>query len=221
MRNEGLCAALPAGELPELTAISRNRDVGAGEMVTIEGQDADAVFTLVSGMLKIYKTLPDGREQITGFATPGDVVGLAFGSCYVYTAEAVAPSTVCGMVRRGLHGLVDRKPRLQGRLLSMLSAELTAAQDQILMLGCKNATERVCTFLLALARRAPKDEQGRPVVFLPMKKLDMGGYLGLRPETISRVLRSLETKGLITRTRSAHIRIDDLDTFGDLAVAAE
>lgn len=219
VRNNVLCSALPVSELPDLAAISRIKALNAGETVTIEGQAADTVFTLLSGMLKIYKTLSDGREQITGFVTPGEVVGLAFSACYVYTAEAVGPSTVCAITRRGLHALVDRNPRLQRRLLSMLSTELSAAQDQILTLGCKNATERVCTFLLGLARRAPKDGRARPVVFLPMKKLDMSGYLGLRPETVSRVLRSLETKGLITRIQSAHIRINDLDAFGELATA--
>ncbi|MGY0835720.1 Crp/Fnr family transcriptional regulator [Azospirillum argentinense] len=208
-RSKGLCGALTAGDLPDLSTTSRPLDLLSATPVVMEGEEAEAVFTVMSGMLKLYKTLPDGRQQITGFATAGDVIGLAVGSGYAYTAETVTASTVCRMSRTALRRLMDRHPAVQGRLLAMTSVELSAAQDQILLLGCKTAVERVSSFLLALSRRSRPLADGTPSVFLPMPKVDIGAYLGLRPETLSRVLRKLEVAGAITRLTNDRIRIED------------
>lgn len=208
-RSKGLCAALTAGDLPDLSTTSRPLDLLSATPVVMEGEEATAVFTVMSGMLKLYKTLPDGRQQITGFATTGDVIGLAAGQGYAYTAETVTASTVCRMPRAALRRLMERHPAVQGRLLAMTSVELSAAQDQILLLGCKTAVERVSSFLLALSRRSRPLADGTPSVFLPMPKVDIGAYLGLRPETLSRVLRKLEEAGAITRLTNDRIRIEN------------
>ena len=208
-RSKGLCAALTAGDLPDLSVSSRPLDLLSATPVVMEGEEAQAVFTVMSGMLKLYKTLPDGRQQITGFATAGDVIGLAVGTGYAYTAETVTASTVCRIPQTALRRLMERYPAVQGRLLAMTSVELSAAQDQILLLGCKTAVERVSSFLLALARRSRPLADGTPSVFLPMPKVDIGAYLGLRPETLSRVLRKLEEAGAITRLTNDRIRIED------------
>lgn len=208
-RSKGLCGALAAGDLPTLSTTSRPLDLLSATPVVMEGEEAEAVFTVMSGMLKLYKTLPDGRQQITGFATAGDVIGLAVGTGYAYTAETVTASTVCRMSRTALRRLMERHPAVQGRLLAMTSVELLAAQDQILLLGCKTAVERVSSFLLALSRRSRPLADGTPSVFLPMPKVDIGAYLGLRPETLSRVLRKLEGAGAITRLTNDRIRIEN------------
>ena len=212
-RTKGLCAALPGEQLPDLTTSSRTINLLSASPVVHEGEEAEAVFTVVSGMLKLYKTLPDGRQQITGFATVGDVIGLSSGQGYAYTAETVTASTVCRVPRAALQRLMERHPAVQARLLAMTSVELLAAQDQILLLGCKTAAERVSSFLLALSRRSKRLADGSPSVFLPMPKVDIGAYLGLRPETLSRVLRKLEDAGTITRLTNDRIRLDDVSAL--------
>ncbi len=209
-RAKGMCAALSPRELPDLAAASRSGNLLSASPVMHEGDAAEAVFTVVSGMLKLYKTLPDGRQQITGFATAGDVIGLAAGQSYAYSAETVTASTVCRLPRTALVRLLERNPAVQARLLAMTSVELSAAQDQILLLGCKTAVERVSSFLLALSRRSARTADGRPSVFLPMPKVDVGAYLGLRPETLSRIFRKLEDAGHITRLSKERIRLDDV-----------
>lgn len=219
-RSKGICAALPAAELSGLAAISRSRVLASGMPVAREGDHADAVYTVMSGMLKLYKTLPDGRQQITGFATTGDMVGLAYGESFAYTVETVTAATVCRFPRNGLNVMMARHPQLQARLLTMTSIELTAAQDQILLLGCKNAAERIGSFLLTLARRSSSvdaADTARPVVFLPMQKIDMSAYLGLRPETLSRQFRKLEEAGLIERVAGDRIRLLDMDGLAEMA----
>jgi len=220
-RSKGLCAVLQGAELSDFASISRTKVLAAARPLVRESERADAVFTVVSGMLKLYKMLPDGRQQITGFAASGDMVGLAFGEAYAYTAETVGAATVCRTSRASLTALMGRVPHMQMRLLAMTSVELTAAQDQILLLGCKNAMERICSFLLALARRTSDRDEAVPTVFLPMQKMDMGAYLGLRPETLSRNFRKLEDAGLITRVSKMHIRLDDVAGLADMATKGD
>ncbi|WP_431857693.1 Crp/Fnr family transcriptional regulator [Azospirillum sp.] len=217
-RAKGMCAALSAAELSGLAAISRSRVLASGLPVIHEGEHADAVYTVMSGMLKLFKMLPDGRQQITGFASAGDMIGLSYGDSFAYTAETITAATVCRFPRTGLSTMMARHPHLQGRLLAMTSIELTAAQDQILLLGCKNAAERIGSFLLALARRAEGAEKDpQPTVFLPMQKTDMSAYLGLRPETLSRQFRKLEDAGLIERVAADRIRLLNPDALSDMA----
>lgn len=220
-RSKGLCGALPPEHMPELSAASRPGNLLSSNVVMREGEAAGSAFTVVSGMLKLYKSLPDGRQQITGFATVGDVIGLAVGETYAYTAETVTASTVCRIPRTALHRFLERNPSMQGRLLAMTSVELSAAQDQILLLGCKTAVERVASFLLALSRRSNRKpaagDPAAPSVFLPMPKSDIGAYLGLRPETLSRVFRKLEDAGCITRVAKERIRLDDVAALEALA----
>lgn len=217
-RGKGMCAALSAAELAGLATLSRNRVMASGLPVIREGEHADAVYTVMSGMLKLYKMLPDGRQQITGFATTGDMVGLSYGDSFAYTAETITAAIVCRFPRSGLSAMMTQHPRLQARLLAMTSIELTAAQDQILLLGCKNAAERIGSFLLALARRADEVADGaQPIVFLPMQKTDMSAYLGLRPETLSRQFRKMEEAGLIERVAADRIRLLDLGALSEMA----
>lgn len=217
-RDRGMCGALTAAELSGLAAISRSRVLAGGLPVIREGEQADAVYTVMSGMLKLFKTLPDGRQQITGFAGIGDMVGLSYGDGFAYTAETITAATVCRFPRAGLGAMMTRHPALQARLLAMTSIELTAAQDQILLLGCKNAAERIGSFLLTLAHRMPgRGDEPQPTVFLPMQKTDMGAYLGLRPETLSRQFRKLEEAGLIERVAADRIRLLDPRGLADLA----
>lgn len=218
-RAKGMCGAVPAAELSALGAISRTKVLASGMPVAREGDHADAVYTVVSGMLKLYKVLPDGRQQITGFAASGDMVGLSYGETFAYTAETITAATVCRFPRNGLNAMMARRPELQGRLLAMTSIELTAAQDQILLLGCKNAAERIASFLLALVRRSAGGaaSEGEQTVFLPMQKTDMSAYLGLRPETLSRQFRKLEDGGLIERVAADRIRLIDMSTLAELA----
>ncbi len=222
-RSKGLCSALKDEELPRLSAISHHKDYAPEEPVIREADEAEALFTITSGMAKVYKTLPDGRRVITGFATAGDALGLAAGGRYAYSVDAVTPLSVCRAFRPQMETLVRENPQVQGRLLSMASLELTAAQDQILLLGCKNATERLCSFLLSMARRQGKDGDASPTLYLPISKQDISAYLGLRPETLSRVLRKLQDNGVIAWKPGSrvHLKVSSIERLEELANAAE
>lgn len=195
VRHLAVCAALSVEQIPRLSAIVGGRRVEAGQMLFQEGDRAEEVFTLIDGMLKLYKLLSDGRRQIVGFLVPGDFLGLAFGKTYVYSAEAVVPTVVCRFRRGPFLGLLEECPTLEKEILDRTSTELAAAQEQMLLLGRKTARERLASFLMALARR--RDLKPGQVLPLPMSRSDIADYLGLTIETVSRTMTAFRSERLI------------------------
>jgi CRP/FNR family transcriptional regulator, anaerobic regulatory protein len=198
-----------------LMAISSLQKKAPGETLFAEGDDADSVYEVVRGMLRLYKLLPDGRRLITGFLSAGHLIGLAPEGICVYTAEAITEVTVCRYTRTAFERLIDEVPGMAKRLLAVASQELCAAQNQMLLLGRKSATERVASFLLLMADR--QGSEGVDAVDVPMTRSDIADYLGLTIETVSRTLTKLKQDGLIVLWTSARIEIRDREQLEELA----
>jgi len=170
----------------------------AGAALVREGEPALHVFNITMGSLRVYKLLPDGRRQITGFLFAGDFLGLAIGEAYVFSAEAMEPSTVCRFRKEPFRALVEQSPPLEHMLLHRTSHELAAAQNQMLLLGRKTAIERMASFLLDLPGHDPARPSAPGQVRLPMKRGEIADYLGLTIETVSRVLTRMKVMGIIS-----------------------
>ena len=210
-----LCGALEPADVLVMGAIAHPRKLAAGKQLIQEGDPADDVFTLTDGMLKLYKLMPDGRRQITGFMIPGDFIGLAYGQSYVYSAEAVTASTACRFRRSTLLDKMAEYPELEHRLLSLASNELAAAQAQMLLLGRKSARERLASFLLGLALRRGVGEG--EVMSLPMSRSDIADFLGLTIETVSRAFTAMRKERLISLPDKHSVTIDDHEALRDAA----
>ncbi len=192
------CSALGQDEQPRIAAIVHEIKAEARQTVFYEGDPAQFVFNVTDGAVKLYKLLADGRRQVTGFLFRGDFLGLALNTSYAYSAEAIVPTRLCRFPRAELEHLLDAFPRLERRMLAMAGNELVAAQDQMLLLGRKSARERIVSFLLLLADRAKRGAgDGEEPVRLPMTRNDIGDYLGLTTETVSRTLTELRKSRLI------------------------
>ena len=217
IREFTFCAALRDEELGHLQAIVRRVRMTPRQMLFHEGDDAGNVYNILGGILKLYKLLPDGRRQITGFVQRGDFLGITATGAYSYSAEAITEVTLCRFPRRQLYLLFDRFPKLEGRLLGIATDELTAAQDQMLLLGRKTAAEKLASFLLGLARRMNGvDGEDKPVP-VPMTRGDVADYLGLTVETVSRTLSRLKKAGLIAISEAHSITIVKPDELRDIA----
>jgi len=197
VRHLTFCAPLEEPELSEMSRIVAKVSLDAGQPLFDEGEPARHIFSVTEGAVKVYKLLPDGRRQVTGFLFAGDFLGLAHGEVYAYSAEALGASTLCRFPRAKLESLLDRFPRMERRLLDMASHELAVAQDQMLLLGRKTAKEKIASFLLMLAWRQQRRGQGADPVALPMSRTDIGDFLGLATETVSRTFTQLKTAGHI------------------------
>lgn len=186
-----VCAALEPGELEELDRLSQVKHYPAKAMLFDQGAAAGAVFNLTEGVVRLYKSLPDGRRQIVGFALPGDFLGLAMMDRYGVAAEAVSEVRVCRFARATFLHYVDGKPHLLRRMHEFAGHELSLAQEQMLLLGRRNADEKLAAFLLNLQARYARIGTKSVTIPLPMSRQDIADYLGLTIETVSRTLTKL------------------------------
>ena len=123
-----------------------------------EGDKAGQIFDVLEGVVRIYRIMSDGRRAIMGFIHPGDVLGVSFQDRYLFTAEAVTQVKVRRFARGRFFAMINESPALRPQLFAILCDEMSAAQDQMLLLGRKTAEERVVSFLLAIRR---KNARGR------------------------------------------------------------
>ncbi len=217
IRELTVCAALEETELSRMADIVRARHLAAQKTLFSEGDEANCVYNVTAGTVKLYKLLPDGRRQITGFLFTGDFLGLSMLDRYAYSAEAVTPVSLCQFPRRQIEQLLEEFPKLQQRLFTMASNELEAAQDQMLLLGRKTAKEKVASFLLGLSRRLERRGQKDNPVPIPMSRSDIADYLGLTTETVSRTFTALKSKQVIRLLEGNKVDLVDRDELLDLA----
>jgi len=159
-----------------------------------EGDAASNIFDVQEGVLRICRILPDGRRAIVGFIYPGDVMGVSFEARYLFSAEAVTKVKIRRIPRNSFFAQVDDMPELRQQLFAVLCDEMSAALDQMLLLGRKSAEERVVSFLLSVHRKSGIEN----TIELPMTRLDIADYLGLTIETVSRMMTSLMRRCLIS-----------------------
>jgi CRP/FNR family transcriptional regulator len=217
VRDMAFCGVLDDQEMPQLLSILQTVKVDSHGPIIDEGEAADYLFNLTQGAVKLYKLLPDGRRQITGFLFEGDFLGIAMNEKYAYSAEAVGPVSLCRFSRRKLEALLDEFPKLEKRLLGMASNELVQAQDQILLLGRKTAQEKIVSFLLNLSTRATKRGAAPSPISLPMGRADIADYLGLTTETVSRSITNLKRNSHIRLLQGGKVELPDLEALQELA----
>lgn len=165
-----------------------------------ENEPAEYLYKVVSGTVRTYKVLNDGRRQIGAFYLPGDVFGLEIGEEHSFSAEAIIDCKVLVIKRSALVSLAARDNEVARQLWTMTAGELQRAQDHIMLL-IKTAQERVAGFLLEMAKRSAAVTE----VDLPMSRQDIADYLGLTIETVSRTLTQLENSAAIAVPTSRRI----------------
>ncbi|MGN6115791.1 MAG: helix-turn-helix domain-containing protein [Nitrobacter sp.] len=158
-----------------------------------EGEPSEYLYQVIRGAVRTYKLLNDGRRQIGAFHLPGDVFGLDPDSIHRLTAEAISDTTVRLLKRRSLEAAAGLNAQVSRNLWTMTAGDLRHAEDHMLLLGRKTAMERVATFLLEMDRRLAK----AGMMALPMSRRDIGDYLGLTLETVSRALSQLNDQGVL------------------------
>lgn len=158
-----------------------------------EDEPAEYVYQVVTGAVRSYKLLSDGRRQIGTFHLPGDVFGLESGAMHRLATEAIIDTTVRLVKRKSLEQAAEVDVKVARKLWTMTAGELRHAEDHMLLLGRKTAMERVATFLLEMDRRLAV----AGMMALPMCRRDIGDYLGLTLETVSRALSQLHAQGVL------------------------
>jgi CRP-like cAMP-binding protein len=177
-----------------------------------ENEPADYLYKVVSGTVRTYKVLVDGRRQIGAFHLPGDIFGLETGDEHTFSAEAITDCKITVIKRSALMALAARDPEVAREMWALTARELQRVQEHSLVL-IKSAEERVAGFLLEMAERVTAGG----AVELPMSRQDIADYLGLTIETVSRTLKLLEDaaaievakrRRILLRNRSALRRLN-------------
>jgi CRP/FNR family nitrogen fixation transcriptional regulator len=175
-----------------------------------EDEPADYLYKVVSGAVRICKLMSDGRRQIGAFYLPGDVFGLESDEVHLFSAEAIGDCEVLVVKRSAFMAETARQPDLISQLWTQTMDHLKRAQSHMLLLGRKNAQERIAAFLLELAERLSCSGD----IKLPMSRQDIADYLGLTIETVSRTLTQLERDGLIAIPVSRQIVLRNRAALG-------
>jgi CRP/FNR family nitrogen fixation transcriptional regulator len=212
----GVPMAPPADQFSVITTssgvIATEFSYRKDEEIYGEGEPCEYVYQVICGAVRTYKLLSDGRRQIGAFHLPGDVFGLDSGSAHRLTAEAITDTTVRLIKRRCLEAAAGSNVQVAHNLWTMTAGDLRHAEDHMLLLGRKTAMERVATFLLEMDRRLAKTG----MMALPMCRRDIGDYLGLTLETVSRALSQLSDQGILAFSSARQIVLRNRQRLADM-----
>jgi CRP/FNR family transcriptional regulator len=193
VRPLSVCAALEPDEWASIEKLSTDVRFEERETLVREADDVVSLYTITAGVVRLVKTLQDGRRQLTGFAMPGDFLGLSLERNWTFSVEAITPVTACRFSRTAMMDYVDQKPHFLMRLHEMATHELTLAQDHMVLLGRLTAEEKIGAFLLEIRRRWARIEgHASDHIPLPMGRQDIADYLGLTIETVSRTINQMQ-----------------------------
>lgn len=209
-RHRGVCGALTPEQLVTLAKSSVKHKAPQGEELVADAEHVERYSNVMSGVVKLSKTLADGRQQIVGLQFAPDFVGRPFRSESAVTAEAATQVDLCSFPRQAVERMMVEQPDFERRLLQQTLKELDQARDWMVTLGRKTAAEKIASFLLMIANNAQPSESGC-TFDLPLSRSEIADFLGLTIETVSRQLTRLRTEGVIRIEGTRHVTVADLD----------
>ena len=212
LRELCLPLGLSATELERLDdLVSTRRRLKRGEHLYRAGADFDAIYAIRAGFFKTDVLLEDGREQVTGFQMTGELLGLDGISSERHSCNAVAleDSEVCAIPFSHLESLSREIHTLQHHFHKVMSREIVRDHGVMMLLGTMRAEERLAAFLLNLSQRFTSRGFSPAEFYLRMTREEIGSYLGLKLETVSRAFSKFQEEGYIA-VQQKHIRILDV-----------
>ncbi|AQA18455.1 Crp/Fnr family transcriptional regulator [Halioglobus japonicus] len=192
--------ALESDDIAQLDdIIQRCKPLQKNQHLYREGDDFESVFAVRSGTLKAYKTTDDDREQVTGFYFPGEILGMdgISNNSHASSAKALETAAICEIPFTSLEKLSALIPNLQRHFFQLMSHEITEDQQLITLLSKNSADERVAALLLSISGRNARRKLSATQFRLPMSRVDIGNYLGLTVETVSRVFSRLQKMDIL------------------------
>ena len=190
--------------------IQRSKPLQKNQHLYREGDDFQSVYAVRSGTIKAYKTTDDGREQVTGFYFPGEILGMdgISNNSHASSAKALETAAICEIPFTSLERLSALMPNLQRHFFQLMSHEITEDQQLITLLSKNSADERVAALMISISGRNARRKLSATQFRLPMSRVDIGNYLGLTVETVSRVFSRMQKMDIL-RVDNKEIEILD------------
>jgi len=201
--------------------VKRTRPLHRGDFLFRDGDRFRSLYVVKTGSVKTFAPSPEGGEQVLGFHLPGEVIGLDAidKDIHACSAKVLETSAICELPFTRLEELTATIPSLQHQMFRLLSKEIGHDTDMLLLLGKKNAEERLAAFLLSLSKRLHKRGLSATDFYLSMSRHEIGNYLGLAVETVSRLFTRFQDDGLMNVDRK-HIQLLDVGMLESLVGGA-
>ena len=206
---------LPRGLEPEElnmleSVVRQSKPLHRGDYIFRTGDPFRSLFAVHSGTIKLYTTTDSGDDQIMGFYFPGEILGFDAieNNQHACSAVALETSTYCAFSFNRLEDICNRIPGLQRQIFRLMSRELSSDNELLLTLSNKNAEGKIATFLVSLSHRFKRLGYSSSVFKLAMSRQDIGNYLGLTIETVSRIFSRLQRDNIIATARK-NVEIKD------------
>ncbi len=209
----GICAVLNSVQLLAMNKAASHKEWPAGTELISFGEDVHSYSNIISGVVKLTKTMTDGREQIVGLQFAPDFLGRPFQGESKVSAEAATTVSLCTFPKSFIDSLIESSSNLKKSLLEQTLSELDEARDWMLALGRKTAGEKVASFIYMIALHIDPDRDARvnAVSFdLPLSRADVADFLGLTVETVSRQLTKLRKGNVVEIDHNRHFVIPDI-----------
>ena len=197
--------------------VKRTRPLRRGDFLFRHGDRFRSLFVVKTGSLKTFAPSAEGGEQVLGFHLPGEIVGLDAidKEAHACSARVLETSAICEIPFPRLEELTATIPSLQHQMFRLLSKEIGHDTDMLVLLGKRSAEERLGAFLLSMSRRLAKRGLSATDFYLSMSRHEIGNYLGLAVETVSRLFTRFQDEGLM-RVDRKHIELFDLNGLESL-----
>lgn len=215
LRESCLPAGISPGEMTQLEELARlKRTFRRGDYLYRSGSPLKSLYAIRTGFFKTQMLHENGMEQVTGFQMAGEIIGMDAISTDVHTCSAVAleDSEVCELPFDKLEELGRKLPRLQRHLHIIMGREIVRDHGIMLLLGSMRAEERLAAFLLNLSQRFAARGYSPSAFQLRMTRQEIGNYLGMKLETVSRTLSQFQEAGLIS-VRNKAVEILDANNL--------
>ncbi|MDR1968608.1 MAG: fumarate/nitrate reduction transcriptional regulator Fnr [Burkholderiaceae bacterium] len=209
---------LTSGELDKLDdLVATRRKIKRGAALFSNGDRFSALYAIRTGFFKTSVATEDGRDQVTGFQMAGEITGLdgIVGNCHTCDAIALEDAEVCVMPYDRIEELSREVPALQNHVHKIMSREIVREHGVLLLLGSMRAEERLATFLLNLAQRLHARGFSQSELVLRMTREEIGSYLGLKLETVSRTFSKFADEGIVD-VKQRHVRILDIQALRNI-----
>lgn len=221
--NKSFCNGLTASQREKMKQISRVQEFPKDARIADEDGVADLVGNVVSGVLKLVKSLPDGRQQIVGLLLPSDMFGYASGQKNGFAIEAATDVTLCTFNRPRFETLLNEIPSLERNLASAIADEFESAREWLVLMSGRTVASRLAGFLLMLCHRWPRmacqfaEERRCLLILIPIGRQDMARYLGTTAESLSRTVQEFAKTGIIRLLSPSRFEVLDPGALIDKA----
>jgi CRP-like cAMP-binding protein len=206
-------------EISEVVENITTRRYKKGQMIFFEGDIADKLYIVSSGSMKIFKYTKEGKEQILYILTNGDFIGdrsLLKRGKFDFNAEALEDSSICTLSKEDFDNVVRTNPEIPIKILENVHDRLLSLENLVQSLGTKDVEARIAALILSFTKNFSSQVKEGILIDLPLNREEMGNYIGITRETISRKLTSMQEEGIIELIGNRKLLIKNMELLEEL-----